>query len=246
MPPFEELAAAEIRRLADLARGADPSTPVPTCPGWDLAQLLRHVGQVNRWAAAMVEQGSERRLKREELPWDDPDDPTGLPDWVAAGADRCLSVFAAADPDRAMWAWGWPKTAGFWPRRMLHETGVHRADAELALGRQPAFDAELAADGVDELLDNLPHAAYFAPKVAELRGGGEQLAFVTADASWAITLEPEGFRWTRGESAGATATLGAPSAGDLLLTLYRRRPPAAGEVTGDGSLVEHWLAHSSL
>lgn len=245
---MEELAAAEIRRLADVARGADPATPVPTCPGWDLADLLRHVGQVNRWAAAMVEQGSQRRLEREELEWDDPDDPAALPDWVAEGAERCRAVFAAADPAFEMWAWGWPKAARFWPRRMLHETGVHRADAEIALGRTPAFEAELAADGVDELLDNLPHAAYFAPAVAELKGDGEVLALATPEASWAITLDPDGFRGERTDGAtdGAAATLRAPTAGDLLLTLYRRHPAAPEDISGDPTIVERWLANSAL
>ena len=36
---------------------------------------------------------------------------------------------------------------------MAHETAIHRADAELAAGREPAsHDVALALDGVDELL----------------------------------------------------------------------------------------------
>jgi uncharacterized protein (TIGR03083 family) len=240
-----DLAVAEIRRMAAVCEGADPSTPVATCPGWDLAELQRHLGTVNRWAAAMVERGSQQRLGREDVDWDEPADPRRLPAWLAEGADVCEQAFRAADPSFAMWAWGWPKTAGFWPRRMIHESGVHRADAELALGRQPSFDDEVAADGVDELLDNLPHAAYFAPNVAELRGDGEVLAFVTPSASWRIDLQPTGFAWERGDGT-ADASLLAATPGELLLTLYRRREPAPGEITGDGSLVHRWLDNSSL
>ena len=240
-----DLAVAEIRHLADVCRGADPATPVPSCPAWDLAELLRHIGTVNRWAATMVEQRSQERLGRDEMTWDVPDDPSALADWVGEGADFVEARFRGVDPDAAMWAWGWPKNAGFWPRRMVHETAVHRADAELALGRQPVFDAEVAVDGVEELLDNLPQAAYFRPTVAELKGDGQLLAFLTPEASWAIPLQPDGFSWVRDEVQG-DASLVMRSASDLLLTLYGRRRPAPGEITGDASLIEHWLKHSEL
>jgi uncharacterized protein (TIGR03083 family) len=241
-----DLAVAEIRRIADVCRGVDPALPVSTCPGWDLAELLRHVGTIHRWAATMVEQGSTARLRREEMDWDTPDDPAALADWVAAGAEVVEAGFRGTDPDRPMWAWGWPKTTGFWPRRMVHETGVHRADAELALGRPAGFDPEAAADGVDELLDNIPQATYFAPHVANLRGTGELVAFRTPDTSWTITLQPDDYGWFRDDVPDADAVLAAPSAGDLLLTLYGRRAPAPGEITGDAALVERWLANSTL
>jgi uncharacterized protein (TIGR03083 family) len=243
-----DLAVAEIRRMAAVCDGADPATPVATCPGWDLATLQRHVGRVHRWAAAMVERGSQERLGRDDLDSDEPADPRGLPAWLDAGAAACERAFRGADPSLAMWAWGWPKTAGFWPRRMVHESGVHRADAELALGRVPSFDDDVAADGVDELLDNLPHAAYFAPNVTELRGDGEVLAFVTPAASWALPMQPDGFAWARDPDAAAVADacLLAPSSGELLLTLYGRRPPAPGGITGDEALVRRWLDNSSL
>ena len=50
----------------------------------------------------------------------------------------------------------------------------------------------MAADGVDELLANLPHAAYFAPTIANLRGDGERLAFrpIDVDLAWTIRLLP--------------------------------------------------------
>jgi len=240
-----DLAVAEIRRMADLCRGADPSTSVPSCPEWDLAELLRHAGTVHRWAATMVERSSQERLSREDMDWERPEDPNALAEWLAEGADFVEPRFRGADPGTPMWAWGWPKTAAFWPRRMLHETGVHRADAELALGHEPAFDPEIAADGVDELLDNLPHARYFAPRIAELKGGGAIAlrATDTGDA-WRIELKPDGFRWAR-DNGDADATLATP-ASELLLTVYGRRPARAESVTGDTALLEHWLANSAL
>ena len=244
-----DLVVSEIEAMVAVCRPVDPSTPVPTCPEWDLAELIRHVGRVHRWAATMVERSSQERLGREDMDFSVPEDPAKLPDWLAQGAEFVASRFRAADPATPMWAWGWPKEAGFWPRRMVHETGIHRADAELTAGRTPSFDPEVAADGVDELLDNLPHAAYFAPAVAELRGSGETLAFVAKDleTAWRIDLGADGFSWARATPASgdAEAALTA-TAGDLLLTLYGRRPVGPDEVTGDRSLVDRWIANSSL
>ncbi len=50
----------ENRAFSDLIRDADESLPVPTCPGWNIQKLLRHVGRGDRWAAQIV---SERRRR---------------------------------------------------------------------------------------------------------------------------------------------------------------------------------------
>lgn len=235
--------------MADVLRGVDLGRPVPTCPEWTLADLAHHVGSVHRWATAMVRESSQERLARDELDLGLPEEDAGLADWLAEGAAAMADVFESADPGTPMWAWGAEKQAGFWPRRMVHETGIHRADAELALGVDPGFAPEIAADGIDELLDNLPHALYFAPQVAELRGGGESLVLASPDAGWwRIELGADGFTWTAGDGpppkADATVTA---SATELLLVAYRRRDPAEViDVAGDEALFAHWLAHSAL
>jgi uncharacterized protein (TIGR03083 family) len=239
-----DLVAGEIARLAAVTDGVDPATPVPTCGDWTIADLLEHAGTVYRWAAAMVRDSAQARYGREQMDLDVPEDPTGLPAWIAAGAAATVETLRAADPATPMWAWGWPKAAAFWPRRMVHEVGVHRADAELAVGIDVAFDPEVAADGVSELLDNLPHAAYFAPNVDKLRGNGEVLGFEATDAgvSWRVVLEPDRFRWSL-DSGPATTTVQAP-ARDLLLALYGR--PACIDLHGDEDLFDRWIANSAL
>ena len=136
---------------------------VPTCPDWSLADLVRHTGTVHRWATRMVRDLAPQRLDPRSLDLGLPDDEAGYADWLASGARELVTTFGAADPDAAMWAWGADQHVRFWPRRMVHETTVHRADAELASGVQPRIDPATAADGIDELLDNLPTAAYFRP-----------------------------------------------------------------------------------
>ena len=238
----------EIARFAGRVRDADLATPVPTCPDWDLADLLEHTGIVQRWAAEMVRRRSPERLDRKTLDVPVPDDRAQLPEWLADGAGDIVAAFRESDPDASMWAWGADKHARFWPRRMLHETTMHRADADLACGREPAIEPAVAIDGVDELLDNLPHAGYFRPHVAELRGDGESLHLhcTDVDGDWTITLGPDGFRWDHGHTKATVAARGP--AADLLLLVYRRRRPDDGryEVIGDDRVLGHWLAHSAL
>jgi uncharacterized protein (TIGR03083 family) len=239
-----ELIDREIARLAEVTSGVDPATPVPTCGEWTVADLLTHTGEVFLWAARTVREQAQRRIPRDEVDWGVPADPVELPAWIAAGAPTVLGAFRDADPAAPMWAWGWPKDGSFWPRRMVHEIGVHRADAELAVGLVPAFEPEVAADGVEELLDNLPQAAYFAPSVASLRGSGTlDLHAPDAGASWLITLVEDGFTWERTESVGTDVEVTAP-AGELLLAMYGR--PAAIEVGGDLGLWERWIRDSAI
>jgi uncharacterized protein (TIGR03083 family) len=239
-----EVIEREIDRLATVTEGIDPATPVPTCDGWTIADLLAHTGEVFLWAARIAREQSPSRLPRDEIDWGVPTDPRDLPAWIASGSPTVLESFRSSDPAAPMWAWGWPKDGSFWPRRMVHEIGVHRADAELALGLAPTFDPEVAADGVDELLDNLPHAAYFAPAVATLRGGGTlHLHAPDAATSWLVTLVDDGFRWERTESVGTDVEVTAP-AGDLLLAMYGR--PASIEVDGDVALWARWIRDSAI
>jgi uncharacterized protein (TIGR03083 family) len=239
---------AEITRFATAVRGADPATAVRTCPGWTLADLARHVGMVHRWAAQMVRERATERLAREDMNVDVPERAADYADWVAAGAGPVLSAFRAADPAAPMWAWGADKHARFWPRRMLHETTVHRADAELALEREPRVDAATAVDGVDELLENLPHAAYFRPRVSELRGDGESLHLhcTDVDGEWTVYLHPDTFTWDHGHTKATTAVRGPAS--DLLLLLYGRRRPddSRFERFGSDALLGRWLERSAL
>jgi uncharacterized protein (TIGR03083 family) len=249
---YTAAAAAEIARMADVVRGVDPETRVPTCPEWSVAELVKHTGTVHRWATQMVRDLATERLDTRTLDLGLPDDPLGYADWLARGAAPLASVFGAADPDAPMWAWGADQHARFWFRRMLHETTVHRVDAEIATGRQPRIEKEVAGDAVDELLENLPSAGYFRPRVEELRGDGESIALRSTDSddSWLIQLARDGFRWERGGAADTVdAAVGVAAPADALtLLLYARAAPHDGryEVVGDEKVLARWLECSAL
>lgn len=252
-PRYCAAVEAEIGRCADAVRGADGATPVATCPDWTLADLVRHLGTVHRWAGAMVRDLAQRRYGRRDYALDVPELPEAYPAWLAAGARQLVPALRSADPDAPMWAWGADQHARFWARRMLHETTVHRADAELALGRDPEIAADVAADGIAEFFANLPGAAAsFAPGLAELRGHGETMCLVAADsgASWLVSFDPDrvALRVAGGPEGGAGSLVVRGDVADLMLFVWRRRKPGDAhiDISGDTAVLDHWLAHSAL
>ena len=138
---------ADFRRLRDVA--ADPAATVPTCPEWTVDDLRRHV------ATTYLHKVETMRRGGSPDPW--PPDLDG--EATTALLDRSyaelLDAFAArADTDRAPTWYDPDQTVGFWVRRMAHETVIHRVDAELAAGEPIAgIPADLAADGIDEVLE---------------------------------------------------------------------------------------------
>jgi uncharacterized protein (TIGR03083 family) len=246
---FCDLASAEIARFAAVIRGADAATPVPTCGRWKLADLVQHLAQIHRWVAGMVAELSRTRHSRKKADLPLPADPATWPDWLAEAQTLLVPVLRAADPEARMWAWGPDKHVRFWSRRMVHETAVHRVDAELALGITPQVDPMVTVDGVEEFLENLPRSR-------SLRGDGEQLRLVASDRPdrWTIIRRPAGFEWTRGEADGdppgaavAWVTVRASTA-ELYLLLWGRWPHTDGRyaVAGDRGLLAHWQQHAVI
>jgi hypothetical protein len=112
-----------------------------------MGDLVRHVAEVYEHKIACT------TLRHEPDPWP----PVWLVrdpvDWLSEAHARLLAMFARSEPTTPSYTW-WPRdqTVGFWARRMAHETAVHRFDAELADGTPTPIKADLAADGVDEIL----------------------------------------------------------------------------------------------
>ena len=238
----------EISRFAEVVDGADPATPVPTCPEWTLAALTRHTGVIHRWVEHTVRNRVRERVAPRDIPAGLPGDEPGYPAWLAAGAGPLVRALRDADPATEVWTWGPGGTVGWWSRRMLHETTVHRADAELALGRAPQVDAATALDGIDEFLGNLPSYATAAKRMGDTGAGGEtvHLHATDSDGEWMIALRADGFGWERGHGKGTVAVKG--TSGDLLLLTYGRLRPTDERFTvfGDDRLLAHWLELSAF
>jgi len=231
---------AEVLRFAYLLSGADPATPVPTCPGWDLAALAGHVGSTHRWVTAMVGSGTLEKLPFRPFAAGHPADAAALPGWLVEGMERLVTTLVDTPPDRPVWAWAPPRQAGFWSRRMLHEIVIHHADAALAVDSPLTIEPAVAEDGIEEFLTNLGHAGW-VPGAAALDADGRTIAYQATDTgtTWLVTLGASTFTW-RHASGTADVVVSAPTAADLYLAIYGRIAPSA--VTGDEDLFARWTA----
>jgi uncharacterized protein (TIGR03083 family) len=249
-----------LRDAADLA-GFD--APVPTCPLWQVRDLVRHIGYVHRWATSYVTGESTdmtpELTEAEVLAGGPPD--SELLDWYADGLSALIDALAGADP--ALRAWTFlpaPSPLVFWARRQAHETAIHCADAEQAAGlRQPAYayPAQFAVDGIDELLVAFSAAGSTGstgstgsadPPAAGDPRGTRALLVRAADAGrhWRVRLGEDGSNVVTtalgpGEGDSAACTLTGPASG-LYLLLWGRADPAAASVTvsGDDQVLHAW------
>ncbi|GAA3038813.1 maleylpyruvate isomerase family mycothiol-dependent enzyme [Streptomyces glomeratus] len=243
--------AEETARFVAAVKDADLATEVPSCPGWTLADLVKHTGSVQRWFSVLLRARIQEPPRTREVDLRLPDREDGYPDWLAESASVAADAFAVTDPNLPMWAWGADQHARFWARRMLFETLVHRVDAEVALGLRPAIDRPVAVDGIDEFLVNLPYATFFAPHLANLRGADKTIRFRTTDGgdAWLVRLRPDGFGLDTADPTVGTADATVQgTAADLLLLVYGRLPYEAEALAheGDEQLLAHWFANSAF
>ncbi|RAY15899.1 maleylpyruvate isomerase family mycothiol-dependent enzyme [Actinomadura craniellae] len=228
--------AAQTDALADTIAGSDLALAVPTCPRWNLDKLVRHVGGAHLWAATLVERRATEFLKPERQ--ESPDD---HPAYLRECAARLVAVLGEAGPEVPVWTWTDERSAGYWARRMTHETVVHRADACLALGRPYDLAPDLAADALTEALEMV---LALRGNEEALRGSGETLRFhAPGTGEWQVRLAPAGPELAPGAAADVTAS--GPVT-DLLLALLRRLPPDRLKVSGRDDLLDRWLANTSL
>jgi uncharacterized protein (TIGR03083 family) len=154
--------------------------------------------------------------------------------WYAEGLDELLTALTATDPAVAVWTWDpTDRTAGFWRRRMAHETAVHRVDAELAAGSTRGVQARLAVDGIDEAL-TLFMGDEPGSELGQ-RAGTLHLHATDAEGEWLATVHANALVVERGHAKADAALRG--SASDLLLWLWGRGTLDRLERFGDPSIV---------
>lgn len=249
---YHEEILAQTDLLRAHLRTADPTLAVPTCPDWNLGQLLRHLNGAHSWAETIV-----RTRAADEVP-DDPVNDVGplvgensaeLGARLADGAAALARALRDAGPDTRVWSPAPGRTSTlFWARRMTHETVVHRADVVLTTGVEFTVDGQLAVDGLEEWLTFSCFEEAYEPRpgVPDLLGPGRTLHLhaTDADAEWIVDLTGNA-PTLRHEHAKAAAAVRAPLA-DLLLFVYGRRGTDDVETFGDRDLLHLWRYRASF
>lgn len=232
---------ADAARVTAVIRHADLSAPVAGCPGWDVERLVVHLGKVHRWAHHCVTHATPPASS-------DGFSPAGraLADWFDEGARTLAATLRTVDPAAPTWH-PFPAAleAGVWPRRMAHETAVHRWDAEAAVGDPTTIDAEFASDGIDEYFE------LAVPRLLDRPGttaptGSFHVHCTDVDGEWLVRLDDGRYRMDRVHQKGDAALRGPAEA--LLLRLWGRRSPTSAELSpvGDDAVLADWLGLAGL
>jgi uncharacterized protein (TIGR03083 family) len=218
--------------LADSARD-HLAARVEHCPGWDVADLVRHVADVHWFWGTIAEDNLPEPPDESLRPGPVPDGE--LVDAFERGAARLVEILGAADQSASCWTW-FPaqQDVAFITRHQVQEAAVHAWDAANATGRTLLIDPAVASDSVDEFLTTSLADVEDAERdrLTALSGTFALHAADTGD-TWTVTdgSVPGSLRMRRGNDDEAPSV--TARAHDLLLWLYERAPVDTGEVPGD-------------
>jgi uncharacterized protein (TIGR03083 family) len=188
--------ASDYALLRDAAEAAEPAGPVPSCPGWTMADLVSHVAVVYLHKATIMRTGQ----------WPDPWPPPGVAEepplaLLNRAYAELVAAFAEHDPADPVPTWYEPdQTVAFWIRRMAQETAIHRIDAQQAAGLPvtPVPD-DLAVDGVDEVLKRFLayDSVHWPDQFSQMKGGhlaGEgsrdAILVIAGQTAWTVRPSP--------------------------------------------------------
>jgi uncharacterized protein (TIGR03083 family) len=239
MNPADHIAALrrDSHRIASAA-GGRLDCAVPSCPEWQIADLVWHVGIVQMFWR-MVARGA---LSGPEA-FTAPDRPANgeLVAWFCDGVDQTAITLDGLDPDTPAWTWGRRNTVGFISRRVAQESAVHCWDAVNAIGANEPIEQMIAVDGVDEFLDEvLPGLS------PDLDGPAQTICFHADDTTdhWTVRTG-DGSSSLIPVCGQADATVTAPIS-DLVLLLWRRRSPDQVHVEGNTAALQRFLARAEF
>lgn len=240
MEPPALLSAAEDDGRALLgAAETDWGRPVPHCPEWDAAGLVRHTGGIFMWVAAIVTSG-ERVSRRTLEPA--PDEPADLAAWYVGALNGTIATLGAAEPETPVWTFSatGDRRVAWWCRRLAVEVAIHRWDAQHAMaeggtGPDP-LEGEVARAGIEEfVVEFLP--GLLAQDGVEGLDGTLHLDATDEPAEWWIDLDAQGSAIPE-QAEADTAVRGTRS--DLLLWLTNRGPLDTIEVSGNPRVPDGW------
>jgi uncharacterized protein (TIGR03083 family) len=193
---------------------------VPACPGWTVADVLGHLGTIHRFVPGWIAAGRRPTLRPQP-----PADAADLLRWFGQGWRTLHDLLDARPADTPTATWSpWDATAGFWRRRMAHETAIHALDIAQAVSAKRPLSAkglagngavpwsvpdDIALDGIDEVV-----RLWLGTRLgADVRGSGGVVRLVAVDGAGA----PQRF-WTVGLHHGVAETHEVPTLPDATVT----------------------------
>jgi uncharacterized protein (TIGR03083 family) len=228
------LAQLSIDGAALLAAAVDLDAAVPTCCGWTVRDAVAHTATVYAHKSTIIE-GS---LDAPPSDWPPEFSYDDVRDFFDEQRHRLLEALRTRAPETSVWTWYEPEqTVGFWVRRMMQETVIHRADVESAQARRPDIPDEVAVDGIDELIERMlcendpDYYGGYSP------GRGQRVVVTSAGHTWTITLGESVASFVRAAASEPDATVSG-DASEVLLALWNRLPYEAVDATGDETALE--------
>jgi uncharacterized protein (TIGR03083 family) len=226
--------------LRQAAAAAGLAAKVPTCPAWDVAELVLHQGMVHRWAAANLRGDRDHDTAAAHA---EGKAAASLLDWYSQGLADLLDTLRATpeDAEAMVFLRDAPPPRRFWARRQAHETTIHSVDAISAVCRRwpTASDVEidpvLAADGIDELL-----TGFITRGAGRLHAAEPYRLLVRTDDTghaWTLAIGDGPIVTTPGGTEQPEASFSG-TAVQLYLSLWNR----ADEITSNGrsDLLDQW------
>ncbi len=205
--------ATECAVIAELASSDTLDLAVAHCDGQSVGEVVRHLGDVHRWCAEIVQPGQIVGPEPEQVPDDE------LRSWFEEGATLLGAALASVEPGQPCWTFDLPPgEAWFWMRRQAFETLIHRVDVETACGKSWPVAHNLAVEGIREVVD------FLYPRQIAL----ERTGVLSGTVLLAATDCEE--RLSIGAAGRSTATISG-TAEDLLKMLWGR---PHGAILGEG------------
>ncbi|HUP75636.1 MAG TPA: maleylpyruvate isomerase family mycothiol-dependent enzyme [Acidimicrobiales bacterium] len=209
---------------------------IPACPGWTVQTVLVHVARVYRSVAEHVATGATDMIRYAKTPSPDSFE---VVSWVRESQAMVLDALGNADPAQPVWTWSDDKTAGFYQRRMAHETAMHRYDVEAATGTPTPFDGDIATDGIAEFYE-VVMPFNLARREVTLPSGSLHLHRSDGEGEWMITAVDGAVAVTNEHGKGDAAVRGPAS--DLFVFAWHRGMPATLQIFGDEAVARAWAA----
>lgn len=204
--------------------------------GWDIRQLVAHLGAVYAYATANIV-GPSTEL---QSPGPEAKAPDGeaIHTWFLERRDVLSGELSSMDVTAPSATHAGTHPAGWWQRRMAHETAVHRWDTDAGIegvASATPVASDLATDGIDEFIEVTlrDKPGRMCPKESL------HLHRSDGDGEWMLVGNDSGGVIATHEHGKGDAAVRGP-ASPLLLWIWGRPVSDQVEIFGDESVAEAW------